>query len=142
MSNLAPIFAAIPGHKGSLNSSGVPRLDEAIRAAIVEAIRRSHKSREQIVEEMSVLAGAHVSVFQLNSWTAPSRGVSRFPAFLIPVFCAVTGDDHLQRLLLSAELLAVLEAGERDLAELFLRWWRARESSSAFSSGSGERESR
>jgi hypothetical protein len=88
--------------------------DGVIRQLLVDAIRRSPKSREEIVEEMTRMLGRKITTSMLNACTAPGRECSRFPACWVWSFCKVLGDDHLQRFLLGPELLSMLQLGEAD----------------------------
>lgn len=72
-----------------------------LQAAIREAIRQAPKSRETIADEMAELAGAPISVHQVNNWTAESHP-HRIPAELLPAFCAATGSIEPLRLLAEA----------------------------------------
>jgi hypothetical protein len=86
--------------------------DTAIRRVLSDVIRDSRLSREEICARMSDLAGWRVTPSMLNSWTAPGRRSSRFPALLVDSFCRATGDNSLKRLLLGMELCGVLQLGE------------------------------
>ncbi len=91
-------------------------LQRAMKELMTRAIRQSQKSREQIAEEMAALVETDVTVHMLNSYTANSKQAVRFPAAFVPAFCCVTGDDRLQRMLLSPYLRSVLQLGEHELA--------------------------
>lgn len=75
-----------------------------LQSSIREAIRKAPKSRETIAEEMTELTGLHVSVHQVNNWTADSHP-HRIPAELLPAFCQATGSIEPLRLL--AEMAGV-----------------------------------
>lgn len=106
-------------------------LDAAIRALLSEVMRSSKKSRAQIAQEMSALLGRSVTVYMLNDFTASCKGQRvaedsqldtrkspvRFPAAWIHAFCEVTGDDRMQRLILSPRLRSLLQLGERQLSQ-------------------------
>lgn len=88
-----------------------------IRDLIAEVTRASGKSRAVITDEMGKLLGTEVTLHMLNAYTATSKQQQvRFPASFVPAFCVVTGDDRLQRALLSPWLRKVLEIGEHELA--------------------------
>jgi len=77
-------------------------LDGSLCKKLSDLINASPKSREQIAEGMTALANIPISECMINNWTAKAeRGEhsrrSRFPAFLIPIFCQVIGNDELQR---------------------------------------------
>jgi len=84
---------------------------------IADVIRASGKSRAVIADEMSRALGTEVTLHMLNAYTATSKQQQvRFPAAFVAAFCRVTGDDRLQRALLSPWLREVLEIGEHELA--------------------------
>lgn len=62
------------------------KLYSTIKAAIKTAL----KSREQIADRMTELAGLEVSVSMINNWTAESHP-HKIPAELIAIFCEATG---------------------------------------------------
>jgi hypothetical protein len=87
-------------------------LDNQLRRILTAVIRRCRMSRPQICEEMSLRSGVRISKGMLDHWTSHSHCDARFPAFLIPIFCEVTGDDALQRWLMGATLRGLLKVGE------------------------------
>lgn len=89
-----------------------------IRAVLVDSIRTSSKSRQQIADEMTVLAGSRVTERMLNGYTAESRSEYRWPAELTRAFCAATNDDRLLTILPELAGLRVITAAEADLLEL------------------------
>jgi hypothetical protein len=92
-----------------------PNLEQAIRRLAAEVMRGSRLSREQIAAQMSTLLGLRISVHMLNDYTAASHRGARFPAAWVPVFCQVTGDHRLPRLLLGASDRQRLELAESEL---------------------------
>lgn len=76
---------------GTLNDAGV------VRAALIEAIRKCGKSREELADQMSSLTGTEVTVRRINAFTAESREDYRFPSELARAFCLATGDFSLLR---------------------------------------------
>jgi hypothetical protein len=48
----------------------------------------------------------------LNSFTAEHKRAARFPALFLLSFCEITGDDRLQREILSPRLRELLQLGE------------------------------
>lgn len=86
--------------------------DAAMRKLLTELLKQSSKSRAQIAEEISVHAGQRISKRMLDDWTAESKKPARFPACLVQVFCEVTGNDQLQRHLLSERMRRLLSVGE------------------------------
>lgn len=112
---------AIPG---SLNDASI------VRAGLVEAIRKSGKSREQIAEDMSRLTGTEVTVRRLNAFTAESREDYRFPSELSRAFCVATGDFSLIRNMVEMTGMRVVSETEYEMLRLgreYLRQKRANE---------------
>jgi hypothetical protein len=92
--------------------------DTQLRTLVAMLIKQSGKSREEIAKKMSLLAKRPISQQAVNGWTAKAeRGQeasrrSRFPAFLVPIFCEVVGNDALQRWLVGARLRELIEFAE------------------------------
>jgi len=89
--------------------------DATIRKIVSEVMHHSTKSRAQIADEMSQLVQIEITANMLNGYAAPSKSGVRFPAAFINAFCQVTGDDRLQRFLLSPVLRKKIEIVEREL---------------------------
>lgn len=87
--------------------------DSLVRTVLSRMVRRCPKSRVQIAEEMSALAGRPVTKFMLDSYTSEAHEGARFPACLVPIVCQVCGSDDLARLLLGDRLRELLDIGER-----------------------------
>lgn len=104
-----PPSEALPG---SLNDAAL------VRAVLVDAIRKSGKSREVIAEQMSYYTGTEVTVRRLNGFTAESAEDYRFPAELERAFCLATNDYRL--IACRAELAGfrVISETEANLLEL------------------------
>lgn len=96
--------------------SGIPEPDPdpdlQVRKIVRDVIRRSHKSREQISEELAARLRRHVSKPMLDDFAAPSKKRARFPAAWVAAFCEVTDDRRLQRLLVDPEIDAALKVIE------------------------------
>lgn len=74
-----------------------------IGTIISDEIKQSKFSREEIAERMSGAAGGdRITVTMLNSWTAESKQLHRFPACYIAAFCAAVESDGLIRKLAKA----------------------------------------
>jgi hypothetical protein len=71
-----------------------------------------HGNRQQVAAQLTTQSGRYITVAMLNDWCALTKPRARFPADLVALFCEVTGDDRLQRKILSPRLLAFLELGE------------------------------
>jgi len=76
-----------------------PTPDERMRAALLEALRRSSRSRAQVADRMTELLGQRISEAQINAWTAPSHTKHRFPAAYLGAFCRATGSLEPLRIL-------------------------------------------
>lgn len=65
-------------------------------------IKQSKFSRDEIADRMSQITGDRISTTMLNSWTAESKKLHRFPAQYISAFCHAVGSDGLIRRLARA----------------------------------------
>lgn len=92
--------------------------DLTLRTLTSQAIRDCNLSREQIVEQMSVLAGHKITEQSLNCWTAESKDKHRFPAIYLPAFCAVTQDVRILQAVAQKLGLAVVGPEEQRLIAL------------------------
>jgi hypothetical protein len=106
------VGAVNPELTGSMNDGAL------VRGVLVEAIRKSGKSRPQIADEMARLVGRDITERSLNAWTAESKEDHRWPAELTRAFCSATGDDRLLRVLAEAAGLRVINDIESHLLEL------------------------
>jgi hypothetical protein len=105
------------------NAVGSPcPADIAFKELLTCLIRRSHKTRKDIAKEMSTLTGMRISKRMIDDWTCPSKP-ARFPAFLVPVFSQVIGDETLQRELMSERQRKRCEVGKQVLTSRDL--WEA-----------------
>ena len=83
------------------NARQHPEDDLKIRELLATAIKRSNKSRQQVVDGMNEVLGPNtVSVRMLDDWTAPSKVRVRFPLVYVSAFCEATGCDDLRKILL------------------------------------------
>jgi hypothetical protein len=101
---------------------------KVVRAALIESIWKSGKSRETIAEQMSILTGTEVTVRRLNAFTAESREDYRWPAELDRAFCTVTGCHELIRCRAELAGFRMITVEESELLELgreYLRQKRA-----------------
>jgi len=89
-----------------------------VRLALIEAIRKSDKSRETIADEMSSLSGTQVTVRRINAFTAESREDYRFPLELTRAFCVATSDFTLLRRVAEMAGFRLIDVVEADLLEL------------------------
>jgi hypothetical protein len=93
-------------------------LDRELRAALSEAIEQCGKTRDEIAEHMSRLAGRPITKAQLDAWTAGSKKAWAFPAALLPAFIQATTAPEVLELLASALGLRVMTEDAWNLAEL------------------------
>lgn len=129
-------FAATPLFR-DLSTEIPGALDDSntVRGLLVDAIRKSGKSREHIAEAMSFALNREITVRQINAWTAESREDYRFPAEYDRAFCYATGDDRLLRVRAELAGYRVITATEFELLELgrqYLIRQRANEKIAAF----------
>jgi len=89
-----------------------------IRGILVDAIKRSGKSRIQLAEEMSLLTGREITERMLNGFTAESKEDYRWPAELDRAFCHATGDDRLLTCRVEQAGLQVINGEEADVLKL------------------------
>jgi hypothetical protein len=94
------------GPQGSQSS------DAGLRRLITAIIRECPKKREQIVSEMSLRLGQHITLNTLNALTSESNRGARFPAAWLQCFSEIVNDDRLERLVISRCNRETLEFGE------------------------------
>ena len=90
--------------------------DSALRNLVTQAIRGCPKSREQVADELSIRLGQRVSIHMLNDFSSQAKKSARFPGSFIEPFCAIAGDDRLQRLVMGPRLRRLVEFAEHELA--------------------------
>lgn len=66
-----------------------------VELILAEEVKDSEYSRDQIADRMSHFSGDRITVSMLNSWTAESKKLHRFPAQYISAFCHAVGSDGL-----------------------------------------------
>ncbi len=92
-------------------------LEAAVRKLLKDLMKQSKKSRANIADEMSLLAGRPISKRMIDDWVSPKMR-ARFPAALIEAFCEVLRNDTLQRHVMGARLRGVVELREEQLTWL------------------------
>jgi hypothetical protein len=97
---------------GSLN------VNRSLRDALGEAIHACSLSRHQIVDQLSDLSGRSITKTMLDHYTAESKESHRFPAELLPAFCAVVGSMKPIEILAEALGGMVLSRRERAFVKL------------------------
>lgn len=99
--------------RGNLDKAQQADGDAVLRRLLTQAIRSCPLSRVQICEALTHRLGVKVKPFMLDSYTAESKKPARFPAAWVPALCEVTGNNELQRRLLSTGDREFLDLGER-----------------------------
>jgi hypothetical protein len=69
-------------------------IDRQFREAISAALKQCSLSRWQVAARMSELTGAEITKTMLDSWTAESKELHRFPAIFLPAFCEAVGSSE------------------------------------------------
>ncbi len=111
-----------------------PQIDVGtkLKAALRECVRKCRLSREQIVDEMALLAkqagigtgrGATISLANLDAWLAAAK-VNQMPLVILPLFCHVVRDLAPLKVLiapLEADVIGKREAKLLAWAEMEIR---------------------
>jgi len=97
--------------------AGALDMNQRLRQMLNAAIAASGMGREVIGDLVSQVAGRVVTKAMIDSWTGSSRP-HRFPADLIPAFCAVLGNSLLLEGLASAVGCTITEGYSMQLARL------------------------
>lgn len=85
--------------KNATPATGSMDIDKPFREAISAALKACPLSRYQVAARMSELTGTDITKTMLDSWTAESKEMHRFPAIFLPSFCeAVKSSDPLKML--------------------------------------------
>jgi len=93
--NQLSLLDALAG--GSSPGAAALAWGQRLRALMVEAIRASGLSREQVAERLARVTNDPITVHMLNAWLAPSKDGHRFPAEYLPALCSVTGNTEILR---------------------------------------------
>ncbi len=109
--------ALLPAPVAPTSAPGALDLNTRLRQLLGEAIAASGLDREQIAEMVSPLAGRPVSKAMIDCWTGASRP-HRFPADLVPAFCATLGNTILLQGLAEAIGCTLVEGYSMQLARL------------------------
>jgi hypothetical protein len=99
---------------------GALDIDSAVRGILVDAIRRSKKSREQIAEDMTYLVARSVTKTMLDCWTSETKE-HQIPVRHLPAFCQSTGDNRALRLLADRAGMVLITPAEAQLIEVARR---------------------
>lgn len=111
---------AVPMPEEPAREPGAMELDQPMRRWLGEAIDKSARSRAIIAENMASLSGRAITKAQLDSWTGASRP-HRFPAELLPAFCAACGNIYVMERLAATMGAEIADATTAKLAHLG-RW--------------------
>ncbi|MDY7032379.1 MAG: hypothetical protein SVY10_10805 [Thermodesulfobacteriota bacterium] len=76
---------------GSPRAGGL-NIDMEFRELVSSCLKRCQYSRYHVAARMSELAGYEITKAMLDSWTAESKELHRFPAIFLPAFCEAIGD--------------------------------------------------
>jgi hypothetical protein len=93
-------------------------IDRTFRELISESLRKCNQSRYQVAARMSELVGQDITKTMLDSWTAESKELHRFPAIYLPAFCEAVGSTEPIRILGQAIGAFVLPGPEALRAEI------------------------
>lgn len=88
-----------------------------LHAAVKTAIKAAPKSRDQIADDMTELAGCAVTVAMLNNWTAESHP-HKLPFDLTAIFCEATGNYEALMILNESAGVFTVEPPEKIRARL------------------------
>jgi hypothetical protein len=70
-------------------------IDTELRHQITSELKKSPYSRYHVAGRMSELTGTEITKSMLDSWTAESKELHRFPAIFLPAFCIAVGSSCL-----------------------------------------------
>lgn len=79
--------------------TGSKNISHELRKVITRAIKSSNQSRHQIAGLMSDLLDIEITKSMLDSWTADSKDMHRFPAEYVPALCLAIGNTAPLQLL-------------------------------------------
>jgi hypothetical protein len=92
--------------------------DALVRGLITDGIKKSHKSREQIADEMSALTGQKISTRMLNAFTAEAMERHRFPFCWARAFCLAVNDWLLIKFIASRAGFELIDSKDRQVLEV------------------------
>ena len=105
------------GHSAT-KPAGSFDIDRRFREAISAALKRCPLSRYQVAAGMSELCDTDITKTMLDSWTAESKEMHRFPAIFLPAFCEVVGQTEPLKLLGNLVGVFILPGPEALRAEI------------------------
>ena len=80
-------------------SAGSFDIDRQFREAISTVLKACPLSRWHVAARMSELVGCEIRKSMLDSWTAESKEMHRFPAIFLPAFCEAAGSSEPLKIL-------------------------------------------
>ncbi|MBN1495908.1 MAG: hypothetical protein JXA07_04010 [Spirochaetes bacterium] len=98
--------------------SGSFDIDRELREAISASLKQCSLSRYQVVARMSELIGTDITKTMLDSWTAESKELHRFPAIFLPAFCEATGSTEPLKVLARTAGVFILPGSEALRSEI------------------------
>lgn len=102
----------IPSTEGSLD------YESQLCRTLSRALKETPRSRAQVAADMSVTLGKTITESMLNTWTAESRDLHRFPFAFAAAFEAACETTCLQQILASKRGSVVMVGEDALLAEL------------------------
>jgi hypothetical protein len=93
-------------------------IDTELRHKITNELKKCPYSRYHIAGRMSELTGVEITKTMLDSWTAESKELHRFPAIFLPAFCIAVGSSWLMNFLGRKAGVFVLPGKEALRAEI------------------------
>ena len=97
--SLFEIIKSFQDQKPALKPVGSFDIDRRFREAISLALKRCPLSRYQVAARMSELCDTDITKTMLDSWTAESKEMHRFPVIFLPAFCEVVGQNDPLKIL-------------------------------------------
>lgn len=93
-------------------------VDTELRHQITSELKKSPYSRYHVAGRMSELTGTEITKSMLDSWTAESKELHRFPAIFLPAFCVAVESSCLMNFLGRKAGVFVLPGKEALRAEI------------------------
>jgi len=93
-------------------------IDTEMRHQISSELKKCPYSRYHVAARMSELTGTEITKSMLDSWTAESKELHRFPAIFLPAFCVAVGSPCLMNFLGRRAWVFVLPGKEALRAEI------------------------
>lgn len=94
----------------------VSDLGLAIKRAMVLDLKQCRWSREQVAQELAAIIGRHITVAQIDAWTAETH-IHRLPAECVAAWVRLTGSRRVLELICGESGLWLGDPTDRELAE-------------------------